>query len=396
MKKDRAPTRFVELPVDHDAAGVAPLIRGVIEEPSGDTPRLKWRIRNTLHRRTERRARLLRGALVGAVMFAAGGVVGAAVRPFFRGKVSAPRAEDAPTLTERRSPRRAHPAVVSPEARVPEAETQEGKAAIPGQASTPPLTMESDDQATTPTEAQAARAKRLVADAPIRIAPAQKHLAELSPHLTARQAAPSPQLERRPEPAPLSPAPVAPPAVLPAPAAAPAAAPEAGEQALISTALARLRVSREPSAALELLDEYQARYPKGVLAPEAARLRTEALLRSGRKAAVLDDLERTLQGASASDERFVLRGELRAAAGRWSGALADFSAFLGARVIATDGDASDRRVRERAERALWGRSSARSHLGNHEGARADLRDYLRLFPRGQFADRAKQLLDGER
>ena len=77
---------------------------------------------------------------------------------------------------------------------------------------------------------------------------------------------------------------------------------------------------------LKLSMRYRQRFPSGELAPEAARLRAEARLLLGRKATLLDELDRSLLGETASDEWVVLRGELRAAAGRWQAALADFDA----------------------------------------------------------------------
>jgi outer membrane protein assembly factor BamD (BamD/ComL family) len=182
-------------------------------------------------------------------------------------------------------------------------------------------------------------------------------------------------------------------------AAVPASATSADEHALITTALHKLRTSHEPAAALAVLDEYHLRFPGGELAPEAARLRAEALLRLGRKSVVLEELDRSLSGQTpASDERVVLRGELRAAAGRWRAALADFDTVVRAHPTSPGSDDADddQRVSERMERALWGRASARSHVGDDAGARADLHEYLRRFPDGRFADQAGRLLDEHR
>jgi hypothetical protein len=160
---------------------------------------------------------------------------------------------------------------------------------------------------------------------------------------------------------------------------------------LLARALQRLRIARDPSGALALLDQHAVRFPAGALAPEAARLRTEALLLTGRKDVVLAELDRqsTLPD---SDERRVLRGELRATAGRWRAALADFDVVV--RSLRA-GAAAFPEARECFERALWGRASARSHLADEVGARADLLDYLARFPSGRFAAEATRLL-GER
>jgi hypothetical protein len=362
MKKHpERPIPLVELPREQDPVQVGLLIRSARTAPGENTPGVTWRIRDTLHRRTARRARVLRYALTGMVIFVTGGVVGAVVQPFVRARVFS---SGAPTVTPTTPPVPGHsarrrsllkpsaadePAVQVPEARAEPSQSEKPNCEIPIPAASPPA------------------AKPKPKPVPIQLAALQ------SP----AQASPQPA-----------------PPVTPAPASTPA--PQPGEQALISTALGKLRTSHEPSAALATLDEYRARFPGGVLAPEAARLRTEALLLLGRKATVLDELDRTLSGeASAGDERLVLRGELRAAAGRWRAALTDFDGFVRAHpTIAIGGpEADDGRLRDRIERALWGRASARSHTGDDEGARADLHEYLRRFPRGRFAVRAGQLLD---
>jgi len=58
-------------------------------------------------------------------------------------------------------------------------------------------------------------------------------------------------------------------------------------------------------------------------------LRAEALLQIGRKGDALAELDRlSLAQMPNSDEPHVLRGELRAAVGRWREALADFDVVL--------------------------------------------------------------------
>jgi hypothetical protein len=122
-------------------------------------------------------------------------------------------------------------------------------------------------------------------------------------------------------------------------------------------------------------------------------LRAEALLGLGRKADALSELDGLALGSMPNqDERFVLRGELRAAAGRWQAAREDFETVLSA-APSSGGDA---RARDVKERALWGRASARSHLGDEAGARADLAMYLRIFPSGRFATQATAGLKGSR
>jgi TolA-binding protein len=162
----------------------------------------------------------------------------------------------------------------------------------------------------------------------------------------------------------------------------------------LAAALRNLRSERRPDSALAALDDYLSRFPKGVLHPEAMRLRTEALLMLGRKHAALDELDRqSFDGTTGGEERRLLRGELRAAAGRWRAAFEDFDAVVRVR-LAREGAslAGETRLNERIERALWGRASARSHFGDDAGARTDLREYLRHFPQGRFASQATHLL----
>jgi tetratricopeptide (TPR) repeat protein len=162
------------------------------------------------------------------------------------------------------------------------------------------------------------------------------------------------------------------------------------EQALLGDALRSLRRQGDPRTALALLDDYARRFPDTELAPEASMLRAEALLGLGRNADALGVLDHlSLAGMPNRDERWVLRGELRAAAGRWREACADFESALATPKI----DSGARGVKERA---LWGRASARSRLGDEAGARADLTLYLRLFPTGRFATQAAGLLQGAR
>jgi hypothetical protein len=90
------------------------------------------------------------------------------------------------------------------------------------------------------------------------------------------------------------------------------------------------------------------------------------------------------------DEQLVVRGELRAGKARWREAEHDFDDVLKAPGL----PAASTKVRSIQERALWGRASARSRLGDQDGARADLNLYLRHFPGGRFAGPAASLLKG--
>jgi tetratricopeptide (TPR) repeat protein len=145
-----------------------------------------------------------------------------------------------------------------------------------------------------------------------------------------------------------------------------------------------LRDDRNAPAALAVLDEYGRRFPQGALGLEAGMLRAEALLSLGRSRDALAELDRLpMQLLPNRDGRLALRGELRAAAGRFRDAIADYDAVLAKSATGAE-----------VERALWGRASARSHLGNDDGARSDLGQYLLRFPHGRFADEARRLLGG--
>jgi outer membrane protein assembly factor BamD (BamD/ComL family) len=77
----------------------------------------------------------------------------------------------------------------------------------------------------------------------------------------------------------------------------------------------------------------------------------------------------------------VLRGELLMTRGRYGEAAKDFEATLAA-------GAADGLV----ERALFGRASCRSHLGDVQGARADLTRYLERFPASSRAAEVRATL----
>jgi tetratricopeptide (TPR) repeat protein len=191
------------------------------------------------------------------------------------------------------------------------------------------------------------------------------------------------------EVAPVAPAPVRAPkrAAAPRPveeAPAPAAdAPIVVESRMLADALATLRQRRDPHQALKALDAYERRFPAGALAPEAAAARIDALLALGRRDQALERLEMLqLDRLPRGAELRVLRGELRAGRGRLDPAVSDFSAVLSL-------EAAPPSV---VERALYGRGSCRSRLGDAAGARADLREVVRRFPGGALAGAAERAL----
>jgi hypothetical protein len=178
------------------------------------------------------------------------------------------------------------------------------------------------------------------------------------------------------------------PAALPQPAEEPAGDDNSivAESRLLADALTLLRQRREPARALRALDAYERRFPAGALAPEASAARIDALLELGRRGQALERLDALaldrLPPLPRAAELRVLRGELRAGGGSLAGAVSDFTAALGM----TGAPSSV------IERALYGRGSSRARLGDTAGARADLQDYLRRFPRGHFAGPAGRAL----
>jgi hypothetical protein len=153
------------------------------------------------------------------------------------------------------------------------------------------------------------------------------------------------------------------------------------ETAILAYAIQKLRGDGDASAALVALDEHRARFPAGPLALEATGLRIEALLKAGRATRALEELDRfALDEAPGRNEWRVVRGELRAAAGRWRDAEVDFTAAL-ARLGAGAGDL--------AERALWGRAVAEARSGDVTGAETDYALYLGRFPSGRFAAKVR-------
>jgi hypothetical protein len=166
--------------------------------------------------------------------------------------------------------------------------------------------------------------------------------------------------------------------------AEPAVDPVVAESRLLADALSQLRQRREPARALRTLDDYERRFPKGTLMPEASAARIDALLALGRRGEALERLDALakIDSLPRAAELRVLRGELRAGRGALPGAVSDFGAVLG---MAGAPDAV-------LERALYGRGSSRARLGDAAGARADLQDYLRRFPQGRFAGPAGRAL----
>ncbi|MDB4979419.1 MAG: hypothetical protein JWM82_171, partial [Myxococcales bacterium] len=155
------------------------------------------------------------------------------------------------------------------------------------------------------------------------------------------------------------------------------------EAQLLGRALSRLRQDHDPAGALALLDEYAGTFPRGIMAPEALRARLEAVIQmDDRKTALaLLDGRGAFAGRLGSD-LLLTRAELRASAGRYGDARADFDKLLATPLPV-----------ETAGRALYGRAISLGHLGQDERARADLLAYQRRFPDGKFAVEVARLLN---
>jgi hypothetical protein len=172
------------------------------------------------------------------------------------------------------------------------------------------------------------------------------------------------------------------PIALSSPADASRAASLGAEGALLTKALRALREDGNPSAALATLDEYVQTYPRGRLLHEAAVARLEALVLGGHRDRALEALEGGLPAlAPLGRSEMVLRGELRAAAGRLEGARDDFYA-------ASSRGGSD----DVAARALLDLARMQQSLGDRAGADGSLRRYLVSFPRGAGAEEARRAL----
>jgi len=157
----------------------------------------------------------------------------------------------------------------------------------------------------------------------------------------------------------------------------------AEESRLLTAALQLLRQQHDARSALSALDEYSQRFPSGTLTREATLARIDALLELDDRVHALEILDRTqLTELPRARELAVLRGELRGAVGRCNQAVADLGSALDG-----SGDALE-------ERALWGRASCRSRLGDSAGARSDLGQIISRFPQGNFASKARQALRG--
>ena len=331
---------------DDDLHRAAALFRSAKAAPAEEMPHLRWRLRASLRQRSSRPRRFLRVGLVAIGLLFTGGMVGAMVRPYWGHMSTGPAFN-----------------TVEPSAKAKPQPASRRVDRLPTKAAALDPLVGTVDEPAVENEPVAS---------PVAIHHASVRLAQR------RSAAPP-----IPDPLPPSEAPMAP----------PTPSPIAVEQALLGDIVRSLRTHHDPRAAFALLEDHAKRFPSTVLAPEVAMLRAEALLGLGRNAEGLAELDHLSLGSMPNQaERLVLRGELRAAAGRWQEALDDFQTML-LDVLSPGVDPKSRDVNERA---LWGRASARSRLNDEAGSRADLALYLRRFPSGRFATQAATLLRGSR
>jgi hypothetical protein len=225
----------------------------------------------------------------------------------------------------------------------------------------------------------------MVAPAPVMTAPGMAFAGPVVPRETP---APVQPVFGQVQPSRASVAAVASPAVAaavakPVAAAALALRPAPSDQAMFGQAMRKLRVENDPSAALSALQEHARTYPRSSLGGERGALEVEALLALHRDRDALARLDvMALDELPRSGERFVVRGELRAAARRWLEASADFDRAL----AAVSGSPTWH------ERALWGRGAARLRCGEREAGMVDMERYLDKYPHGRFAAAVAKLL----
>jgi hypothetical protein len=173
---------------------------------------------------------------------------------------------------------------------------------------------------------------------------------------------------------------------LASPAGTPVATGPQTEAQLLAGALSRLRQADDPRGALALLDQYARTYPRGLLQSEALSARLEAVIKlDDRKTALrLLDGRPTFAGRLGAD-LLLTRAELRASAGRYADAVADFDRLLTTPAALPSAD---------VERVLYGRAVSLGHLGRDDRARDDLTAYQQRFPAGKYSAEVSRLLKG--
>lgn len=155
------------------------------------------------------------------------------------------------------------------------------------------------------------------------------------------------------------------------------------ETRLLQTALSELNVARNPGAALETLESYELRFPKGVFAREASLARIEALVAVGRLTDALARIDALTSAGNLNAPRAIelllLKTELLAETGQCS------AVGLKALESLPTGPLD--------QRAILVRARCDAELGHVEASRAELDAYLKKYPDGAFAPRARNELN---
>jgi len=160
--------------------------------------------------------------------------------------------------------------------------------------------------------------------------------------------------------------------------------PEVAEARWLGRVLRTMRVDHDPAAALQMLEGYERRFRDHRLQSEVVLARVESSLALGQKAEALALLESgPAAAASQGPQPALVRGELRAGAGRCAEAVTDFDTVL--QSIRSDSV---------TERALYGRAICYRAVGQTEKARRDFAEYLHRFPIGGYATSARAYLNG--
>lgn len=159
------------------------------------------------------------------------------------------------------------------------------------------------------------------------------------------------------------------------------------EARLMTLALEQLRTKKNAAEALNTLDEYLERFPRGTFIHEAALARIDALWSLNRRREVLDALDgvdaEDFSGTPRQDELRLWRGELLAEFGDCIAASKVFAAFTHEPVNSA-----------LHERAIFWSAFCLAKQGDEPASRLALERYLTLFPHGRFFRQAQNALDG--
>jgi hypothetical protein len=155
-------------------------------------------------------------------------------------------------------------------------------------------------------------------------------------------------------------------------AGGPLCLPPPSERLAVGTAERQLMT--DAAGAIRTLDQFRRDAPGSCMQSVAEGLRVKALMRLGRRADALTELERH---APTELPLLLLNAELLRDADRCLDAVPLYD-----RLAPVDSF---------AERVLSGRAFCRADAGDAAGAASDARTYLKLFPDGRFADHARAL-----